>query len=94
MKLIYIVFGSTGEYSDRTEWPILAVASEDRAQRLITDLDRVAREHGVSDNHPRRDREQEAIAAICAVVAGAVPSYIDYTGVSFYYAGVPLEEPS
>jgi glucose-6-phosphate 1-dehydrogenase len=36
MKTIYVVFGSTGEYSDRTEWPVLAYTSEINAQSHVT----------------------------------------------------------
>lgn len=33
MKLIYVVMGTTGECSDRGEWPVYAFSSEEAAQR-------------------------------------------------------------
>ena len=32
---IYVVMGSTGEYSDRTEWPVHAFEDKERAEELV-----------------------------------------------------------
>ncbi len=32
---IYVVSGSTGEYSDRSEWPVKAFASKEKAEELV-----------------------------------------------------------
>lgn len=38
MSTIYVIIGSTGEYSDRDEWLVKAVTNEDRAKALVTAL--------------------------------------------------------
>lgn len=40
---IYIVFGSSGEYSDRREWPVKAFRDEDNAKTMIEILSIKAR---------------------------------------------------
>ena len=44
MKKIFVVMGSTGEYSDRTEWPVLAYTDEDLAKEHVVNADRRAKE--------------------------------------------------
>lgn len=43
MKKIYIVQGSTGEYSDRMEWPVCAFEQAERAKELAERLSEMAR---------------------------------------------------
>lgn len=43
MKKVYVVEGSTGEYSDRTEWPVIAYESEDRAKQHVLNASAEAR---------------------------------------------------
>jgi hypothetical protein len=43
-KTIYVVIGSTGEYSDRTEWLVIAFDSEDRAKQHVLSATARARE--------------------------------------------------
>ena len=35
MKTIYIVMGTTGEYSDRTEWPVIAFEDKKLAEDQV-----------------------------------------------------------
>ena len=35
MSNIYVVMGTTGEYSDRSEWPVIAFVSEEAAKERI-----------------------------------------------------------
>lgn len=35
MQKMFLIYGVSGEWSDRTEWPIRVVASEQRAQELV-----------------------------------------------------------
>lgn len=44
MKKIYIVEGSTGEYSDHTEWIVCAYEKENDAQTHVVDASAMARE--------------------------------------------------
>lgn len=41
---IYVVMGTSGEYSDRTEWPIVAYMSEERAKQKVLELDEKERQ--------------------------------------------------
>lgn len=33
---IYVVMGTTGEYSDRSEWPVIAYFDEEKAKQHVT----------------------------------------------------------
>lgn len=44
MNLIYGVFGSTGEYSDRTEWFVVAYANRETAQKHAKIAQKIADE--------------------------------------------------
>lgn len=86
-KPVYIVFGTEGEYSDRTEWAVAAYFSEEKAK-----------EHVVKASH----RANELIALWREAddpwkFEEANRSEFDpkmqwggYTGVSYYYANAPL----
>ena len=43
MEAVYILEGSTGEYSDRTEWQVAAYESEQDAIAKATELNTLAR---------------------------------------------------
>ena len=97
---VFVVFGSTGEYSDRSEWPIVAVQSEERAKSLVTQLDAKARELGISASQYKYLKNttarygadfDAAKEAMDAVLSGAIVDAVDYTGVRFYYTDVPFE---
>jgi hypothetical protein len=38
MSTIYVVLGQTGEYSDRREWLVKAVTTENKAKELVLEL--------------------------------------------------------
>ncbi len=48
---VYIVIGDTGEYSDRTEWPVIAYMDENKAVAHVARLDTWLVENKVSRNH-------------------------------------------
>jgi hypothetical protein len=41
---IYVVIGTTGEYSDRTEWLVKAFESENSAKKMVIEFSEKARE--------------------------------------------------
>jgi hypothetical protein len=43
VKTIYIVMGTSGEYSDRDEWPVCAYSDKERAQQHVVDASNRAR---------------------------------------------------
>ena len=44
---IYVVSGSTGEYSDRTDWMVCAYADEEAAKAVVTEYSAMAKEIAV-----------------------------------------------
>lgn len=48
---IYIVEGTTGEYSDRSEWPVAAYADESLAQQHAEAAKRWYEEHDCFERH-------------------------------------------
>lgn len=49
MKEIWIVFGSTGEYSDFREWWVCACLTEQRAKEICDELNEWCRIKGFAD---------------------------------------------
>lgn len=77
---IYIVYGSTGEYSDRNEWPVAAYADEALAQCHVAAATRWYQEN---DCFEKREG-----AWGCNPFDPAMS--IDYTGTHWYLGGVDL----
>lgn len=44
MRIIWVVEGNTGEYSDHIDWPVKAFTSEASAQRLVVEAQARANE--------------------------------------------------
>ena len=44
MDTVYIVMGTTGEYSDREEWPVCAYTNEQAAQQHVEAAEKRAKE--------------------------------------------------
>ena len=80
---VYVVMGSTGEYSDRSEWPVVAFMDEEKAKQRVIDAERKAKELEVT----RKDRYR--------IEKGAnefdAEMQMDYTGTSYFYYTVGLE---
>jgi len=91
MDKVYVVIGTTGEYSDRNEWPVCAYLSEKDAQARVGELENLLRLHGANSDAPgliyeRRDQLKKIFESID-------PDFeIDYTGTRYYYYPVPLIE--
>ena len=87
MKTIYVVFGSTGEYSDRTEWPVLAYSSLKNAQKHCGNAADYAREifgkvksvYDIPDKLMRSNPYDSKMM-------------MDYTGTSYYIVETTLHE--
>lgn len=84
MDTIYVVFGSTGEYSDRQKWLVKAFHHEDDAKQLVEDATKSAdsiyakygREHyGPYNGKNTFDPDMR----------------MEYTGTRYYYKSVGLE---
>lgn len=94
---VYVVFGSTGEYSDRSEWPVAVYPVKREAEAHVALADKRARELCVSadgrcdyealDNF--RDRCRKGDLRLISLFGC---EYIDYTGVRFWASEVDYYE--
>ena len=87
---IYVVFGTTGEYSDRIEWVVKAFHTEEQAIEFVTNVterkDKAEAPYNVNHYVP-----YNAIEKVAKEIGD--PNYhSDYTGTRYYYESVPLEE--
>jgi len=84
--LIYVVEGSTGEYSDHREWPVKAFKDEEKAQAFVRACDAEYRllksTRKPKTNYFEDDRTHSLD-----------PNFVeDYTGTNYRYYSVELEE--
>lgn len=90
MDRVWIVMGSTGEYSDRTDWPVVAFASEAEAKERIAALD--VRMQKIKQEW--RDAPWECEDEIKAHMAPLDPYFSSgYTGTSYFFYEVELAQP-
>lgn len=79
---IYVVVGTTGEYSDRREWAVKAFSNEDRAKDFVLEATKIAKELFVSKKRYSDDMESPLDPEI----------QMDYTGTDYFYYTVNLED--
>ncbi len=87
-RTIYVVVGSAGEYSDRNEWLVRAFDDEEAAKAFVLRATDKARELYA---------ESEVQWAKGNTAWRAINEYdpdmkFSYTGASYFYGAVPLEE--
>ncbi len=90
LREIFIIFGTTGEYSDRSEWTVASYTDEDIAKGHVDAVEAEALAKGL-----KYDNEKHCMAAERDnVKLDLDPSigHVDYTGVSYYYEKVMLYE--
>ena len=84
---IYVVLGSTGEYSDRSEWLVKAFRSQAEAENFVTFLT-VTRQMTAP---PRGELEWEDRGSVEDKMRAFDPNYAeDYTGTSWRVSEVEL----
>lgn len=79
MVVVFLVTGSTGEYSDRGEWPVYVFGTEPEARAYVEFLTVKRQELGVGyeDEYDAREAAEKAMQAFD-------PRYSeDYTGTSW-----------
>jgi hypothetical protein len=87
-KTIYIVMGTTGEYSDRNEWLVRAYFSKIKAEALVETLEAWCRENSVSRLDDRVSFERRD-----GIKCPLDPQFqCDYTGTSYYLAECEMGE--
>jgi hypothetical protein len=84
---IYVVYGSTGEYSDHCEWPVRAFDSEQKAKDFVIKVSQRANEifDKYKDETYRWDYEKEQNEHDPWM-------QLDYTGVYYTYWNVPFDK--
>jgi hypothetical protein len=91
IRYVYVVSGSTGEYSDQYNWPVAAYKEEEMAQQHVTAAEAWARvfEQEVNASDKWRGELVEEVRK-----KGGAPHdpnfEMDYTGTHYYYTKVPL----
>lgn len=81
----YVIIGTTGEFSDRSEWPVAVVSSEDAAKRYIEALDEQYQRLPPEwrDNYWDSDGQMKAHMSLD-------PNFgCGYTGTSYFYCECP-----
>ena len=85
---IHVIMGSTGEYSDRSEWPVRAVRDEERA-KCIVEL-ATQRAAAIEESKDRYERLDDSNPD--HVNEWDRNMKMDYTGTSYFYYTVDLDD--
>lgn len=80
MKAIWLVEGSTGEYSDHREWPVGWYETQDEAEDAVTALTRAVNTLGGGSSDYKLLRKVEEKMRDLSIDAGCS---IDYTGINY-----------
>lgn len=89
VRMIYVVVGETGEYSDRTEWLVAAFDTEEAAKARVikaTDRARELEQWTDLDDQPCRYSD----AADKPTNQYDTKMRMAYTGTVYHYSAVPL----
>lgn len=77
---IWIVSGSSGEYSDRTDWTVEAWTTEEAAKARVAALDALLLQHGFKHGRGDYETQKEREKALLATD----PQFqCDYTGTDY-----------
>jgi hypothetical protein len=83
---IYVIYGSTGEYSDRSEWSVAAVNTEAEAQRYVSALEKQYLSMPQEWHDDRWDHEEKMKERMTLD-----PNFAcDYTGTQYFYGKVEM----
>jgi len=85
---IYVVYGTTGEYSDRDEWPVKAFLAEVAAENFANELDNKATELGLHDGKLDYRATNVQLPMLRELDPNAS---CDYTGVQYNFYEVDLD---
>jgi len=89
---IFVVFGSSGEYSDRNEWMVCAFRTEAAAQAKVTELETKMQELGLTREAHQFTTEYYAKREEMSKQMRELDEnfYMDYTGTSYYLVETEL----
>lgn len=89
---IYVVQGSTGEYSDRINWLVKAFRTEERARQFIRLLEYTRKQYTV-EYFSRYNSGQSKWESMEKAMTAIDPFYQeDYTGTYYFCEEVKLED--
>lgn len=85
---IYVVMGTTGEYSDRSEWSVKAFSDEKKAKKFVREASKIAESiHAAAEYADNKWLfRREAKSPLDENFD------IDYTGTSYFYYTVQLDD--
>lgn len=84
VRVIFIVEGSTGEYSDHCEWPVAAYTNEEQAKLHVQKATERAKELMVGDKYEWSELSGKQLNEWDRGM------HVDYTGVNYRYYSVDL----
>jgi len=87
MQKVYVVTGSTGEWSDRSEWTVKAFTTEEAVKSFVDEATKIANEqflmvYPTDESEP--DYDYDPVSALDPFFS------MDYTGTSYSYSAVEL----
>ena len=85
MSDIYVVMGRTGEYSDRSEWGVVAFKNEEAAKQHVEKAT-----HRAKELEATKPSQWEDLQAHLKKNEFDPNMELDYTGTSYYYMAVEL----
>lgn len=91
-RSIHVVMGTTGEYSDRSEWPVKAFSAQEKAEALVKELVAWAVVKGVHSSQSGRGFADYATRNKWAAECPDPNFQCDYTGTNWYTMEVPYAE--
>ncbi len=93
-KKIYVVMGSTGEYSDQTEWPVCAYMDEKKAEERVLEASAISRMIFQWECAECGNGWRDHYASFCKMPKPQNkydPNFeMDYTGTTYYLIEVNL----
>ena len=88
MHSVYVVIGTTGEYSDRSEWLVQAFEDSFAASMLVFRLEAIYKYHA---DKPDYDRDEDSHEQMLIDLHKLDPlASVDYTGLRYSVTEVPF----
>jgi len=81
MPKVYVVIGTTGEYSDHTEWPVISYLDKREARKHVENATRRAKQIEMREDYGHPDRLQNQYDP---------DMRMDYTGTTYFLWEVDL----
>lgn len=90
MSKIWVVMGTTGEYSDRNDWPVVAFPDKARAEARIVACTQEANKRFSESQVPDESNDWSSYNTDNNVLDPNMK--MDYTGTSYFHYEVEIEQ--